>query len=389
MAEQEVRKPKHRKIFEHIHQAIEAGQFKAGYRLPSEAALCRRFETSRPTVARAMRDLETAGFVERRPGSGTYIRIPKDIQTKMFGLLIPGLGNTEIFEPICAEIARAMQAHNYTLLWGNSSGVNPEDNERMTKQLCEQYIADRVSGVFFAPMELSPHREATNREVAERLHRSGIPVVLLDRDLETYPARSNFDLIGIDNRRAGHLLTDHLLRLGRRNIHFMARPASAPTVEMRIAGWLDALAAAGIPRKKDWLHFGEPSDLEFIRGLFLDSRPDAIVCANDNTAAKLMQSLLALDIRIPDDVSVVGCDDVKYASLLPSPLTTLRQPCREIGASAVAMMLHRIENRSLPARDGLLNCKLIVRESCGATKKLSKRQAIAGALPRLGGSSDG
>ena len=95
-------------------------------------------------------------------------------------------------------------------------------------------------------------------------------------------------------------------------------------------------------------------------------RPDAIVCANDLTAARLMQVLLGFGLRIPEDVRVVGMDDVKYASLLPVPLTTVHQDCAGIGAVAMATMLERLEHPELPFRDVLVSTRLVVRRSCGA-----------------------
>ena len=79
-----------------------------------------------------------------------------------------------------------------------------------------------------------------------------------------------------------------------------------------------------------------------------------------------MRALLAQQIRIPGDVRIVGIDDVNYASLLPVPLTTIRQPCREIGAAALEAMLDRLDRPAMPARDILLDCELVVRDSCGA-----------------------
>jgi DNA-binding LacI/PurR family transcriptional regulator len=93
--------------------------------------------------------------------------------------------------------------------------------------------------------------------------------------------------------------------------------------------------------------------------------PDAIVCANDRTAAHLMRTLLRLNYSIPSDIRLVGIDDADYASLLPVPLTTLRQPTRQIGDAALTTMLERVARPGLPARDVLLHCDLIVRESCG------------------------
>jgi GntR family transcriptional regulator of arabinose operon len=97
----------------------------------------------------------------------------------------------------------------------------------------------------------------------------------------------------------------------------------------------------------------------------LKSHPDAIVCANDITAARIMQGLAALGIRVPDEIRIVGIDDVKYASLLPVPLTTQHQNCDDIGAMAIATMLQRLEKPDLPTRDILLQTKTILRRSCG------------------------
>jgi DNA-binding LacI/PurR family transcriptional regulator len=89
------------------------------------------------------------------------------------------------------------------------------------------------------------------------------------------------------------------------------------------------------------------------------------LCANDLTAANLMQTLIGLDVRIPDEVRLMGIDDVKYASLLPIPLTTQRQPCLDLGRIAMSAMLDRVENPDLPTRAILLSCRLVVRKSCG------------------------
>jgi DNA-binding LacI/PurR family transcriptional regulator len=99
------------------------------------------------------------------------------------------------------------------------------------------------------------------------------------------------------------------------------------------------------------------------------AKPEGVVCANDVTAARLMQTLLALGRRIPEDVRVVGIDDVKYAHLLPVPLTTMHQPCAAIGAIAMATMLERLRHPELPTRDILLPVRLVVRRSCGAHMK--------------------
>src|SRR5438309_2163511 len=99
------------------------------------------------------------------------------------------------------------------LLWGSpTSGA--ASKEQRAWQLCQQYIDRRVAGVFFAPLELTPGKDEVNRKIAEALDAAAIPTVLLDRTVTPYPERGGHDLIGIDNRRAGFRITEHLLRLG-------------------------------------------------------------------------------------------------------------------------------------------------------------------------------
>ena len=81
-----------------------------------------------------------------------------------------------------------------------------------------------------------------------------------------------------------------------------------------------------------------------------------------------MHTLLARGIRIPKDVRIVGIDDVNYAALLPVPLTTVHQPCRDIGETALRVMLERLDRPKMPARDVLLDCTLVIRQSCGSSK---------------------
>ena len=353
---------KYRQIFERLQKDISSGYYAPGKRLPSETELVRRFKASRMTVFRAMRELQSLGLITRRVGSGTFVSTNSNKESRVFGLLIPELGETEIFEAICKGMMEAQEAMHHSLLWGNT--VAPEqDKERAAQALCENYISSKVSGVFFAPVEFSTNRHQANHRIVAALDKAGIPVVLLDRCLEPYPQRSKYDLVGIDNRRTGYLATEHLIKAGAKRIAFIARPNSAPTVDARMAGYREALLLQGVETRANLVNVGDVTDARFIKSVIRKQKPDAFVCANDLTAGNLMHTVQALGLRIPDDIRIVGIDDVKYARLLPVPLTTLHQPCRDIGRIAITVMLERIANPDLPARDVLLSCDLIVRKS--------------------------
>lgn len=359
--ETRVRRPKHEQIRQTLTAAISGGQYEPGQRLPSESQLVKRFGASRPTVNRALRELQLSGIIERRAGSGSYVRTDAATHGYTFGLLIPELGRTEIFEPICRGMAEAQHSSRHVLLWGSSLG-DAANVEEQASQACQQLVAKNVSGIFFAPLELTREKDAINRRIADVFAQAGIPMVLLDRDLVAYPDRSQYDLVGIDNRRAGYVITEHLLLRGCRRVAFLGRPRSAPTVDARINGYKEAMSHANL---EAFVCRSEPDDVGEVRRILDRVRPDGFVCANDFTAAQLLKTLDALGVAVPAQVRLVGVDDVKYASLLSVPLTTIHQPCTDIGTMAIGAMLERLRNPVMPARDILLNFHVVVRESCG------------------------
>jgi DNA-binding LacI/PurR family transcriptional regulator len=356
--------PLHRAIYEVLRDGILQGNYRHGDRLPSEAALCEHFDTSRITVAKAIHGLQRDGLVTRRAGSGTYIQIPTPTPGYQFGVLIPELGTTEIFEPICQGIMRSPLAKSHSLLWGHVS-AEEEGRADAAEELSQQFIAQRVAGVFFAPIEHVEGKDAVNLRIIAELRRAQIPVVLLDRCYQQYPDRSELDLVGIDNARAAFVLTEHLWNRGARRIAFVARRHSAATITERTAGYRFALHHLGCNTPGTVL-FGEVGDREFVRALIEKHCVDAVICGNDLTAAVLMRTLLAMHVCIPQQMRIVGFDDVAYAKFLPVPLTTIHQNCAEIGESALAAMLDRLEHKQKrPGVEIRVPFKLVVRESCG------------------------
>jgi DNA-binding LacI/PurR family transcriptional regulator len=162
--------------------------------------------------------------------------------------------------------------------------------------------------------------------------------------------------------------TEHLLQLGAKRIAFFSFPRGPGTIEERIAGYREALFMHGVTVDPDLVRRLSSDDDTMIRRTIDSVKPEAVVCANDRTAARLMQVLLSMGMRIPDDVRIVGIDDVAYASLFPVPLTTLHQPCREIGMAAMNAIIERVARPEMPAREVFLECPLVVRDSCGAKR---------------------
>ncbi|MEO5915369.1 MAG: GntR family transcriptional regulator [Luteolibacter sp.] len=368
---------KHHAISRELATEILAGKYRQTGRLPSETQLVKRFDVSRPTIGRALRSLQEQGLVDRRAGSGTYVRSNKErlpdprSTSPQLGMIVPSLRQTEIFELICGELASLARVHDYGLWWGGSA--SPISEAKMTveeaEELCTHFIERGVAGVFFVPFEHQTDREASNRRITERLRQAGIPVVLIDRDIGGFPNRSEFDLVGVDNFAGGYMLAEHLIKLGMKRLAYVMRPLTASTVDARIAGARIAMLNHGLENPRQFVHSGDPTDVKFVRSFAQAHQFDAVLCTSDHIAAQLLQTLNRLGISVPKDLRIVGFDNVRFASLLTIPLTTMEQPCRDIALTAFNALLERIANSTLPPRTLMVTPRMVVRESCGAYLK--------------------
>lgn len=362
---------KYRRIYEAVRDAIASGEYGVGQRVPSETELGQRFGVCRQTASQALRELENQGLVVRRRGAGTFVTQRSSARQCTWGLLVPE-AHGGIFATMSGPMTRAARGQGYSILFDDPYDPSGEPDRLMRRasELCQEYVSRNVSGVFFMPLVVPPDQSGINVHVVESFRRVGIPVVLLDRDIYDYPRRSGFDLVGVANRRSSQLLAEHLLGLGRRRIGYVTHPGYASTVTARIHGYRDALREYGMDASDYWVHADDFRTLNGLPGFVQQTSVDALMCVNDQMAASVVRKLTTTGFRVPDDVAVVGFDDVDYADLVLVPLTTMRQPCAKIGEMAVRMMQERLAEPDLPPREIAFDCELVIRGSCGAARHL-------------------
>jgi GntR family transcriptional regulator, arabinose operon transcriptional repressor len=362
--------PKYRKIFSELKADILSGRYRRGQKMPSEAALMKRTGTSRITVARAFRELEIAGLVERIAGSGSFVRGAAVLDTKayLFGLLIPELGETEIFAPICRAIASAPAAKPHALLWGNAGQAS---TALRALALMEQFIQRAVDGVFFAPLEFGPDTDKVNRRILRRLKAAGIATVLLDRHISRLSSRDRTDITGLHHRHATYITAEHLIETGCRKLCLVTAGCASSSVADRQAGFEQAIADYGVKSAKQ---FDLETSSTELRRWVRSSRAPGVVCINDRIAGRVLHLASKWKLNVPDELRVTGIDDLGYASTLPISLTTVRQPVEQIGETALQLMLERIHSPNRPTREVLLDGFLMVRESSGGSFALGGRK---------------
>ena len=351
-------------VAETLKREILNGKYESRERFPSEEALVRRFGVSRPTVERALRELKSAGLLESRSGSGSYLTFAALNATGAIGVIAPDYHKIDFFTDLCDAIAAAARAAGYDTLLGDVSAPDASDRGSWAIAVAEAYASRRTACVLLEPVDLIPDSHEATKKVLDVLAAKNIPVVLIDRDYLPPPQRSRYDLVGIDNVQAGYRLAKHLIETGARNIRFLTQPNYASTIRSRIHGVAQAVIDAGLEWRNDHIIETSPSDMAAFRKLMRGKDwPNAFVCRNDPLAATLLQTLAALKLNVPEKVRVAGFDDAKIAKLLNPPLTTIRQPVKRLAETAVTSLLQRIRNPNLAPRAILLDAQMVVRQS--------------------------
>jgi DNA-binding LacI/PurR family transcriptional regulator len=356
---------KYEKIYTDVKKHIIESTIQPGEQLPTEAQYMTSYGVSRPTVARALGMLESEGLVSRTPGMGSFVQANSGPEARklLFGLAFPEFSHGEIFNPITNKIADLGKTCNFSLLWGSTLVKDKGMSVSELLDLLNEYVARKVDGVLFAPLEGRADSHQANVKGLELLQKSGIPIVLIDRDYCSFPERSRIPLIGMDNIKAGYLVAGHYLSQAAERIDFVWYSFKAYTIDMRIRGYRMALQEKGILPASDWIHNGDPEDKAFVKTL-LDSGARNLICGTDENAALLMNTLREMGVEIPAELRVAAFDDVRYSRFISVPLTTVRQPVEDIAVRAVGelLALRAGSSEATPATT-LLDCSLIVRKS--------------------------
>ena len=354
-----------RDIYEKLMREIAAGKFAKGGKLPSESDLCGMFAVSRMTVRGALAELQRQGLIEKRNGTGSFLTRRALRKSGLIGLVIPNFESFEFFSDIKDELDRHCKRLHYNVRLVFTRERDHEAAVRDIRRKVRELAVARAEGVIFRPF-VSEEFAAANREVVRICQRAEIPVVLIDSDITRPPERSDCDLVAVNNIDAGRRIADHLHARGYRQIAFLGehrgkiRNANWDNRLFGLAGELALLGSSNGVRTLDFAPTDARALASTLRGKF---RVDAIVCGNDECAATLLATLRKIGKRIPEDVAVIGFDDIDLARTTEPPLTTISQPVREIAATAFKSLLARIRYPNNDPREIFLAAPLVPRRS--------------------------
>jgi DNA-binding LacI/PurR family transcriptional regulator len=287
---------------------------------------------------------------------GTARNIKNGFQDKSIGLIIKDL-SYHFYTSIAAGVKEYANSKGYSVIISSS-----DDDHECEKRLSYLFSAKDIKGTIIAPVVDSK----AEIEHLFKLKMINYPFVLLE-DVKGIKA----NVVAIDNLKAIKKAVKYLIESGHKKIvHFAGPPRSSHTQE-RIQGFWHAFSESPLVFSKDMIvsigsHYEESFNktIEYFKHKKHDEYPTAIVCFNDHQALAVMLALEKLNIRVPEDISIIGNDDIYYSQIYPIPLTTIKAPKREIGIKAAEILIRNIENPTLlPVEKIVLDTEFIVRES--------------------------
>jgi len=273
--------------------------------------------------------------------------------TKVIGLVIP-TGVTAIFTdpyfPLVIQgVSSACNAQGYSvMLWL----AEPEYERRTVSQIIYNGL---IEGVIVSSMHMDD-------PLIERLYESKRPFITIGR----HPTREDINYVDVDNRVGAYQGVSHILRSGRRRVGVINGPPNSIASLDRYQGYLDAMRERGLPLNPNLVTEGEFSDTTGYLAMkrLLPHRPDAVFVASDAMAFAAMRAIQEAGLRIPEDIAVLGFDDIPAAANSKPPLTTVRQPIQRTGSIAAEVLVDMIEHPDPQPRRIVLPTELVIRSSC-------------------------
>ncbi|MFL5132613.1 MAG: LacI family DNA-binding transcriptional regulator [Microvirga sp.] len=297
--------------------------------------------------ARVLEAIAKTGYVPN-PAARTL----RSQKTYMVLVVLPDLSNT-FFSKILRGIEETLFEAGYGMIISDLDG-SPEKEAHFAAFTA----AGRVDGAIL----LNGHLFGQSREGEGQPARIKIPLVAV---CEAIPG-ADIPQIEIDNRAAAYGMTQHLASLGHRSIAYVSGPASNILERERFQGFKDGLETAGLPFDPALVLPGDYTIEAGVRAgqdlVARPTRPTAVFCTSDEMAIGLMRTLFSAGLRVPEDISVAGFDDIEFAAVAEPPLTTIHQPRRELGQAAASALIELLQGRSSPKRIRL-ETELVIRDS--------------------------
>lgn len=372
------KRPLYEVIYRHYEKKILEGSLEAGSKLPSETELSQEFNVSRITAVRALKELELRKLINRVKGSGSFVNDKDTIAKQKEDMTASNLTIISLvmpfeethFSDIFMGVEDVAKEQGYFVTAHNTS-----DDPEKEKAVIEEIIERGSHGIIVYPISTSK-----NLNLYSSLLIDNYPFVVIDKKFHGIDT----SLVWTDNKQAFYELTNHLFDQGHKRIVFVGINVFNVSSELeRYSGFCKAHLDRGIPLMDKHLFSSDdvnniPSDYMPDESLFVrecnylfdqlesipkEKRPTAIAVVNDSSAASIISAATERGLKIPEDYSVTGFDNLPYAEHLPVPLTTVEQPSYQIGRQAAKQLFKTIKKPDRAVSNITIPSSLIIRKS--------------------------
>ncbi|MEM6530403.1 MAG: LacI family DNA-binding transcriptional regulator, partial [Chloroflexota bacterium] len=272
-------------------------------------------------------------------------------QTMLVGILVPLLEHPA-YSRMASGVEKSLFERGYRGVICNS-----EENEDRENKYIEMLLQQRVDGIII-------NTSARNPEYLTELQKNHMPIVLFDRTVEGVDCHQIF----CDNSRGGYSGVEYLAQLGHKRIGLIVAPAYPEVIQRRLDGAMEAMRDYQMDEDPELIQIGDNQWFEMgyeagTRLLQMKNPPTAVFSLTDVTAVGVMHAAIDMGVRVPDELSIIGYDDLPIASYTMPKLTTVRQPLLEMGEMAVNFLMKSIENPGVLSERAVLQTRLVVRQS--------------------------
>lgn len=366
-------------VKEKIKEWIIDGKVLPGDKIYSENELVKMFEVSRHTVRQAVGDLVHEGWLYREQGAGTFCsNRSNQVQSQSINSTGKNIGvittyiSDYIFPSIIKGIESYLTSHGYSLTFACTDN-DPEKE----KQCLETMINSNIDGLIVEPTRSSSYNP--NLHYYLELEQNNTPFLMINQ----YYPQLNPPYIILDDEKGGFIATDHLIKLGHKKIIGLFKSDDLQGLN-RMEGFIRAFRENNIPFFPEMFITFTTKEKDFLSKLKdvlkdTQNRPTAIVCYNDEVAIKVLNVLREYDIKVPDDLSIIGYDNSYLAKATETKLTSVNHPKMDMGIEAakwIVAEVERRENKDNTSRQKVYEPELKIRNSTSSLNKLEDSKII-------------
>ncbi len=356
-----------------IKEWIDEGKVLPGEKIYSENELVKMFEVSRHTVRQAVGDLVHEGWLYREQGAGTFVSNrreqiqiqPVSSTGKNIGVITTYISDY-IFPSIIKGIESYLSSHGYSLTFACTDN-DPEKE----KQCLEAMLSRNIDGLIVEPTRSSSYNP--NLHYYLEMEQNQIPYLMIN---QYYPQLNPPNII-LDDEKGGFIATDHLIKLGHTKVIGIFKSDDNQGLN-RMQGFIRAFRENNIQFFPEMIvtyttEEKEGSYLQKMKDILVsDEKPTGIVCYNDEIAIKVLNVLRDLEIKVPDELSIVGYDDSYLAEASEIKLTSVTHPKMDMGIEAAKWIVSAVENGDWEeTRQKVYEPEIVIRNSTSAVSKSS------------------